>query len=227
MRLLRQFYRDMITFNPSTWLADNIGKAKSSGVEIQSSLSPFDAVATLRGFYTYARTEDCATGKQLLRRPRHSGGGGVSYRRGPFDALLSVSRVGARLDNDFGGPNGEYFNPAYTRLDAAVTFRAAGSSELFLTASNATDDGGRRIRGSFHPRHESGDPLIDRMERNKERGPRMAVARVTEVVSSSKKSWKTALAGFRRASKTLRGITGFEIIKRPHTSRRTRSSSSA
>jgi flavin-binding protein dodecin len=42
----------------------------------------------------------------------------------------------------------------------------------------------------------------------------MAVARVTEVVASSKKSWEdAAITGFKRASKTLRGITGFEVIK--------------
>ena len=42
----------------------------------------------------------------------------------------------------------------------------------------------------------------------------MAVARVTEIVASSPESWETAAKeGFRRASKTLRGITGFEIIK--------------
>ncbi len=132
-------YRNMIASNPATWLADNIGEAKSSGVEIQSSLRPFAAL-TLRGFYAFTRTEDRATGKQLLRRPRHSGGGSVSYGRGPCDVILSASRVGARLDNDFGGPNGEYFNPAYTRLDAAVTFRASAASEMFLTVSNATDE---------------------------------------------------------------------------------------
>jgi flavin-binding protein dodecin len=42
----------------------------------------------------------------------------------------------------------------------------------------------------------------------------MAVARVTEVVASSKKSWEdAAIGGFKRAAKTLRGITGFEVIK--------------
>ncbi len=42
----------------------------------------------------------------------------------------------------------------------------------------------------------------------------MAVARVTEIVSSSAKSWEDAArAGFERASKTLRGITGIEILK--------------
>ena len=40
----------------------------------------------------------------------------------------------------------------------------------------------------------------------------MAVARVTTIVSSSNKSWQDAAEqGFKRASKTLRGITGLRI----------------
>jgi len=42
----------------------------------------------------------------------------------------------------------------------------------------------------------------------------MAVARVTEIVSSSTKSWQDAAeAGFKRASKTLRGITGMRLME--------------
>jgi flavin-binding protein dodecin len=42
----------------------------------------------------------------------------------------------------------------------------------------------------------------------------MAVARVTEVVASSKKGWvEAAMEGFERAKKTLHNITGFEVIK--------------
>jgi flavin-binding protein dodecin len=42
----------------------------------------------------------------------------------------------------------------------------------------------------------------------------MAVARVTEIVASSKKGWvEAAMEGFKRASKTLHNITGFEVIK--------------
>lgn len=42
----------------------------------------------------------------------------------------------------------------------------------------------------------------------------MAVARVTEIVASSKKGWAdAAIEGFSRAKKTLRNITGFEMIK--------------
>ena len=40
------------------------------------------------------------------------------------------------------------------------------------------------------------------------------VARVTEIVSGSDKSFEDAIAkGFARASKTLRGITGMRIIE--------------
>lgn len=42
----------------------------------------------------------------------------------------------------------------------------------------------------------------------------MAVARVSEIVAASKKGWvDAAMDGFERAQKTLRGITGFEVIK--------------
>lgn len=40
----------------------------------------------------------------------------------------------------------------------------------------------------------------------------MAVARVTKVTASSPKGWEdAATAGLKRASETLRGITGFEV----------------
>ena len=42
----------------------------------------------------------------------------------------------------------------------------------------------------------------------------MAVARVTEIIASSNKSWQDAAEqGFKRASKTLRGITGMRLIE--------------
>lgn len=40
----------------------------------------------------------------------------------------------------------------------------------------------------------------------------MAIARVTEIVASSPESLEAAIhQGLRRATKTLRGITGFEV----------------
>lgn len=42
----------------------------------------------------------------------------------------------------------------------------------------------------------------------------MAVARVSEVISSSKKSFQDAIEdAVKRAAKTLRGITGVEVVR--------------
>ncbi len=42
----------------------------------------------------------------------------------------------------------------------------------------------------------------------------MAVARVSEIVASSKESVEAAVqAGLKRATKTLHGITGFEVTR--------------
>ena len=42
----------------------------------------------------------------------------------------------------------------------------------------------------------------------------MAVARATTIIASSEKSWQDAAEeGFKRARKTLRGITGIRILE--------------
>ena len=42
----------------------------------------------------------------------------------------------------------------------------------------------------------------------------MAVARITEVIGSSRKSWDVAVNNaLKRANKTLRGLTGIEVTK--------------
>ena len=42
----------------------------------------------------------------------------------------------------------------------------------------------------------------------------MAVARITEIVASSPESLEAAIQeGLRRANKTLRGVTGFEVTR--------------
>ena len=42
----------------------------------------------------------------------------------------------------------------------------------------------------------------------------MAVARVTTIIASSSKSWQDAAEqGFKRATKTLRGITGMRVLE--------------
>jgi vitamin B12 transporter len=144
-------YRNMISYNPVTWLADNIGKALSEGAECTATFKPLASIE-IQGFYAFTRTEDLATGKELLRRPRHSGGVSLSYHGGSMDAALSAALVGARLDNDFGGPRGEFFNESYSRLDATVTYRMSPSRQLFCKAGNLTDERYDEVAGYPAPR---------------------------------------------------------------------------
>jgi vitamin B12 transporter len=135
----RNSYRNLISFNPTTWLADNIGEALSDGVECSASVRPLSFLA-IEGFYAFTHTEDRATGKELLRRPRHGGGMTLSYLGRTVDAILSASFIGSRLDNDFGGPRGEYYNEAYSRLNAVVTYRLGASRQLFCRVGNLLNE---------------------------------------------------------------------------------------
>ena len=56
----------------------------------------------------------------------------------------------------------------------------------------------------------------------------MAVARVTKITASSKKSFDDAtVQGLERAAKTVRGISGLEIVSRRRRSTTAKSPSSA
>jgi vitamin B12 transporter len=146
----RNDYENMISYNLETFLADNIGESLSSGIELGAAFSPAPSL-TLRGFYTYLRTEDVETGKQLLRRPRHSGGVSIAASAGPFDLLITSAVVGTRLDNDFGGPLGEYWNASYTRHDAALTYHYGEAYEVFARVGNVLDERYDEIAGYPSP----------------------------------------------------------------------------
>ena len=143
-------YTNMISWDPETFLAGNIGESFSRGVEFSSSFNPAGSF-TLRGFYTYLLTEDRSTGKQLLRRPRHSGGINLAVKTGPLDVLLSSTLVGGRLDNDFGGPRGEYYNSSYSRYDLSITYHFGGAYETFLRVGNILDEKYDEVAGYPSP----------------------------------------------------------------------------
>lgn len=143
-------YTNMISWDPETFLAGNIGKTLGRGVEFSSSINPSGAIS-LRGFYTYLHTEDISTGKELLRRPRHSGGFSLSVSKGPLDVLLSSTLIGERLDNDFGGPLGEHFNSSYSRYDLSITYHIGEPYEAFFRLGNILDEKYDEVAGYPSP----------------------------------------------------------------------------
>jgi vitamin B12 transporter len=146
----RNDYENMISFDPETFIAGNIGESLSRGVEVCTAFNPTGSLS-FRGFYTFLDTEDVSTGKQLLRRPRHSGGISLFANRGPLDVLLSTTLVGAKLDNDFGGPLGEHYNPSYSRYDLSITYHHGESYETFLRLVNILDERYNEVAGYPSP----------------------------------------------------------------------------
>ena len=146
----RNDYTNMISWDPETFLAGNIGESRSRGVEFGASFDPTKSLS-LRGSYTFTDTDDLSTGKQLLRRPRHSGGIRLVLNTGPFDVLLSSTLVGERLDNDFGGPLGEYYNSSYYRHDAAITYHHGDLLEIFARVENVLDEQYDEVAGYPSP----------------------------------------------------------------------------
>ncbi|MDA2916878.1 TonB-dependent receptor, partial [Nitrospinae bacterium AH_259_B05_G02_I21] len=121
--------RNKIDFLDDTFI--NIGKARAEGIEVFGAVEPFEWLR-LEGQYTGLETviKDSASpnsdtaglGKELLRRPKHSGAGSIIGRWGPLTVRSDVVIVADRFDSDF--QSLDIFNgPGYTRVDLAAHFR--------------------------------------------------------------------------------------------------------
>ncbi len=88
---------DPVTFNSSV---DNIGKARTTGVEVFASADVTDDLR-LRADYTYTEAFDAETGKDLLRRPRHKTTLAAGWKPTPPLLLTgSINYIGPTLDVD-------------------------------------------------------------------------------------------------------------------------------
>jgi len=116
-------YRNLITFDPVTFISQNIGRVRSDGIEAGATQHLSDSVYT--GFsYTYLhRNEDEKTGLRLARRPKHSGSLSAGYRSGATDTNIVVLRTGEREDTLAVLPFSRTTNRAYTTVDVNVQYR--------------------------------------------------------------------------------------------------------
>lgn len=115
-------YRNLITFDPVTFVSANIGRVRSDGIEAgyqQHAGNAYTAVS-----YTWLhRNEDEATGQRLARRPKHSGSLTLGWRSGAADTTVTLLRTGAREDAMPVVPFGRITNAGYTTIDANVQYR--------------------------------------------------------------------------------------------------------
>jgi vitamin B12 transporter len=115
-------FDDLIQFDFTTYQPFNTGSARSRGLEVESSWTG-DAVA-LRWNGTRLDTEDRATGKELLRRPRSSSNLLATWRPGSWTFHAEGRYVGRRFDV------GDVELPSYATASIAAARRLPSWSGL-------------------------------------------------------------------------------------------------
>jgi vitamin B12 transporter len=141
-------FRDLIVYDLAANHFNNIGEARSRGVELAatSRRGPLRMAVT----YTYLRATDQSSGKQLLRRPKHSGSLAIGYDHGVTTTQLVVARVGSRPDVNDLFPFGTVTNRAYTVADLTVHWNA-GAVTPYAKVENLTNTRYQEVFGYPSP----------------------------------------------------------------------------
>jgi vitamin B12 transporter len=126
---------DLIVYDFNLQLNENIGKARTRGVEVGWRQTILPNLAVYAN-YTYLDAENRVTGEQLIRRPRHAAGLGVSWR--PIPALEVYPRlifVGSRPDvSEVVGP---VTDPSYLTMDFTGRWQATEIVAPYVRLTNA------------------------------------------------------------------------------------------
>lgn len=140
--------RNLIEGAPPTFLAANVGRARTRGGELTAGLARGRWDARLAA--TYLDSENLATGAELRRRPRESASLLVAWAPDRW-RLSAVGRyVGERLDAD-AATFAERTNPSYTRLDFAASFDLGHGVEVTGRVDNAADERYEEVLGFRAP----------------------------------------------------------------------------
>lgn len=141
-------YDNLITFNPSSFILENIDSAYTQGFEAALT-STITEKLSVKSAYTYTNTENRQTDESLLRRPRNKGSVTVVYE--PTSRVTSQLQwrfVGTRFDNDYAAyPPTRVTLAGYGIVDLAVTFKASDTFDLFTRIDNLFDQEYEEVLG--------------------------------------------------------------------------------
>jgi vitamin B12 transporter len=151
--LFRGSYDDLIVYDFTTQTFGNVGHAQSDGLELA-----FDRAfgARWRGgaTYTLLETEDADTGRELARRPRHSGSLSGGWRGDALSVFGVVTYVGEREDVLPVAPFSSVRNEAFTTLDANVQYHL-GRFTPYVKIENLTGEEYEEVLGYPSPRRRA------------------------------------------------------------------------
>lgn len=134
---------DPVTFNSQY---ENIGETRASGLELAGTALVnggfrFSAGYTMldsKVIRSISSSPIFAPGRQLYRRPRHSGSLQASYSRSRASVAVGAVFIGSRVDSDFNFPTIST-NEGYATWNVSGEVRLAGRTAAFVTIDNLAD----------------------------------------------------------------------------------------
>lgn len=142
------YYDELITFNPSTFVLENIDKSHTQGIEVASNIELSEQLST-RLAYTYTEAENDTTGEALLRRPKNKNSLTVVYQ--PTERIRAQVQwrlYSSRFDNNFSSyPPQRITLGGYGIVDLAISYQLVDSVELFTRVDNLFDKEYQEVYG--------------------------------------------------------------------------------
>ncbi len=133
---------------------DNVGKARTQGIELSATAQPFKGIKHLDSFrlrtsYTYTDTKNLDTGDSLLRRPRNKFSINANYQATKkLNLNVDVTHIGQSLD--FGTPT--IHLKAFTLVNIAATYDLTKNLNAYFRLQNAMDSPYEWVKGYGTPR---------------------------------------------------------------------------
>lgn len=148
--LFKNYFDDLIDYNFATNKYDNIGKARSEGVEIFTNYN-LSQDFNIGANYTYTLARNDITGAQLLRRPKNKAGINAAYDflTDRANITSSVIYVGAREDIDYSFANIK--SDPYYLVNIAGSYKLAKSMELYGRIDNLLNENYQAVYGYESP----------------------------------------------------------------------------
>jgi len=134
MTYFDQEYENLISTNPSTFIADNIADARIKGVEAGVSAEMSSMIKTRLG-YAYLDSEDRKTGRDLPLRPQDKVTLSVELSGKDFTVLADFLFVGKRFDSSV-----KKRLSSYDVFNVSASYRVSKGLALFLRGENLFDE---------------------------------------------------------------------------------------
>ena len=143
----RNDIRDLIIYDGQTQTNQNIGRARTEGVEAVLRTAAFSGWFA-RASYTYLVATDLDSDQPLVRRPKHRASAtvGRTYSGGASWNVTGLF-VGRRADRDFQDFSRPVEDPSYFRLDISVTLPPLFHVAPFARVTNLLDKQYQEVNG--------------------------------------------------------------------------------